>query len=57
MSHPWSPKNYGTGKRIWFLHRNHPSLLQRYLYNTNGQLKRFASYESASRTALTLNAR
>lgn len=53
---PWRPANNGTGKRIWFLYREHPELLKRYQWSKNDRLIRYASMKTAQRAADRLNA-
>lgn len=52
----WYPANHGTGKRIWFLYREHPEVHERYQWSKNGRLIRYASMATAQRAADRLNA-
>jgi len=58
----WTPACNGNSKRPWFVARGHgldfdrTPLAQRYLYRSDGNLRRFASVSAAQRVADRLNA-
>jgi hypothetical protein len=56
MTSLWRPANNGTGRRIWFLYRDHPEVHERCHWSRNGRLIRYASAASAQRAANRLNA-
>jgi hypothetical protein len=51
----WRPANNGTGKRIWFVYRDHPEVSERYRWSSNGRLIRYGSMQAAQRAADRLN--
>lgn len=54
---PWEPANNGGGKRMWFLIRRTETLpiSDRYHFNANGVLIRYASMAGAQEAANRLN--
>jgi hypothetical protein len=55
MSNGWRPANYGNGRRMWFVSRDVNGQPE-YLLTKDGQLVRFARFETAKKRADKLNA-